>query len=435
MTTSINSRLFRIDSTRRSVIGKILDHVKRKLADESVVEDAISKLNEKHELFNWQPTIYSDLAITFAQLDKGAPEKSYDKIAHQYLVKALESQNLKTCGLNLFGGLCHLGLAALESSRNGKRYTSLLSGIDRILAERLPGLCEYLRSNSGRVHYLDYDHIEGLTGISAYLLMRVKVEPTVGDILGSALETLVSLANRNKHVSGFVTAKDVISGNPYHKGNCKEDFVNLGLAHGIPGPLSILSLSKSAGHSVQGIDEAISNLAGWIIDAAKTYDCPVLVEVNDAGEKIGCYSSNRASWCYGSPGVARALWLAGVAQNSEEFKSEAIRMMMQLANSANFDHGALGPIVCHGTAGLLLIFLRFYWDTKIEQFELAIDRLLDILIEQFDDTSLLGYCDIPLPEDKVDDPTILNGASGIFLVLHELIHDLKPTWDRLLLLS
>src|SRR5690606_33605046 len=102
--------------------------------------------------------------------------------------------------------------------------------------------------------------------------------------------------------------------------------LNFGLAHGVPGPLALLSLAWSAGFRVPGQDEAIETMADWLLDWR---------EYDESGRpywtsyiSLGCYTGRgelpapppaRPSWCYGAAGIARALGFAGGALSRPEW--------------------------------------------------------------------------------------------------------------------
>ena len=92
--------------------------------------------------------------------------------------------------------------------------------------------------------------------------------------------------------------------------------LNCGLAHGIPGPLGTMSLALLAGVTVPGLPAAVEVAASWLAghEAVGDWgvDWPVAVPLAASGAADASAAAgrpNRSGWCYGAPGVSRALWL------------------------------------------------------------------------------------------------------------------------------
>lgn len=92
---------------------------------------------------------------------------------------------------------------------------------------------------------------------------------------------------------------------------------NLGLAHGIPGPLALSAVAWREGVRVPGQAETIEAIARFLVtwsevDAYGRY-WPASLNRGQYRRRPARLPRTRAAWCYGTPGVARALQLAGCA--------------------------------------------------------------------------------------------------------------------------
>ncbi|NEE13965.1 lanthionine synthetase, partial [Streptomyces sp. SID7499] len=88
------------------------------------------------------------------------------------------------------------------------------------------------------------------------------------------------------------------------------EHVNLGLAHGVPGPLALLSLAWRAGVRVDRQDEAIERIM-QLLTRLRTTDgagprWPHLM-TRERIESGAPPERGRDSWCYGVLGAARAV--------------------------------------------------------------------------------------------------------------------------------
>jgi hypothetical protein len=151
----------------------------------------------------------------------------------------------------------------------------------------------------------------------------------------------------------------------------------------------------------------------------------------DAVEKTAC----RAAWCYGSPGVARSLWLAGAALNNSELRDFAVSAMEVVYRRSREEQFISSPTFCHGTAGLLHISALFAVETNLPIFKQAVETLIRDLLAEFDANLFWGYKDFCSVLGHTDDHGLLTGAIGIALTLLATVYNADPQWDQSLLLS
>src|SRR5207237_6489540 len=152
----------------------------------------------------------------------------------------------------------------------------------------------------------DIDVVSGLSGIGAYFLARADE-----DSLRPILERLVRLIRAEGSVPAWHTPPELLTDEDAAAHPAGR--LNLGLAHGLPGPLALLALSSNARLESAHVAEAIERASTWLVDHAVSdewgINWPAFVAVEpDRAED----PPTRAAWCYGAPGVARALWLGGV---------------------------------------------------------------------------------------------------------------------------
>jgi lantibiotic biosynthesis protein len=156
-----------------------------------------------------------------------------------------------------------------------------------------------------------------------------------------------------------------------------------------------------------------------------------------AGRSAPASSKHRAQagWCYGSPGVARALYLAGTALKKSEYcelAESAIEAVLRRPDRARL---LASPNFCHGTAGLLHIVFRFAHDTASSAIRLGATALTEQLLSQYEPESLLGFKTLVVGGHRVCLPGLLEGTPGVALALLAGTQDVEPGWDRIFLLS
>lgn len=93
---------------------------------------------------------------------------------------------------------------------------------------------------------------------------------------------------------------------------------NLGLAHGITGPLALLATAGRHGVTVAGHADAIDRIWAWL-DRWRTGTGPrawwpeTLSTAEHHAGSVRQPGPGRPSWCYGTPGISRALQLAALS--------------------------------------------------------------------------------------------------------------------------
>ena len=126
---------------------------------------------------------------------------------------------------------------------------------------------------------------------------------------------------------------------------------NNGVAHGIAGPLAVLSIATRYGDPGDGpgrCDRGASR-AGWTGTAPSTGSPATSSSADEPPQAPPA----RPSWCYGDLGITRALQLAAIALGDPARQQAAEDSAM----AALTDPARLGRItdasLCHGWAGLL----------------------------------------------------------------------------------
>jgi hypothetical protein len=403
---------------------------------------------------HWQPYAVAQgnagLAVLFAQCDACFPVEGWDSIGHRHIaLAARDAERSAHISPGIFSGLSGLAFAAWQLSRGGSRYRNLLESLEETLLPETLALIHDLADWRLDVNVGDFDAISGLSGIAAYLLCR-RGTPVVANTLRALVASLVAMTQEDAGIPRWYTPGhlmwDESMRHAYPHGN-----LNCGLAHGVPGPLAVLALAQLSGVQVPGLGDAIDRVAAWLsqsrCDDEWGINWPTAVALEGVETPGGMtllrpvppaqapFGPSRTAWCYGSPGIARALWLAGEALDDTGYRELAIQAMEAVYRRPVEARHIDSPTFCHGVAGLMQITLRFADDTRLPLFTEAAQALTSQLIGLYDPDSLLGFQDIEYQGHRVDQPGLLTGAPGVALVLLAASTDVQPTWDRLFLLS
>jgi lantibiotic biosynthesis protein len=204
---------------------------------------------------------------------------------------------------------------------------------------------------------------------------------------------------------------------------------NFGMAHGITGPLALLALALRCGAAVAGHAEAIERICawldGWRQDGETGPWWPQWITRDELRARRPAQPGPlRPSWCYGTPGLARAQQLAGIATGDTSRQQIAEQALAGCLS----DPTQLGRIIdtslCHGWAGLFQTSWRAARDARTPAIIARIPRLASLLTQHGRPGAGEGS-------------GLLEGDAGLALALHTAAQDTPPAsgWDRCLLIT
>ncbi|MFT3776553.1 MAG: lanthionine synthetase C family protein [Minicystis sp.] len=420
---------------------RLKDHDTLERAQRAAVEQSTHP-----DLVRWRPhTLHqgsAGLALLFGYLDDCFPGQGWEIEARWHLEAAARAvQASPEIGMSLYGGLAGVAFAAYSRSHGGRRYRRLSATLDEALSPAIEASCAALDAMSGGCAVHHFDVIGGVTGAGAYLLCRAEHEGARTG-LDRVLRCLVSLTNDDDEgLPRWRTPAHLILP-PEQARNFPGGHLNFGLAHGIPGPLVVLSLAGRHGISVPGMEEAVERIVACLLthraDDDRGVNWTTCHPLPLPGEQQGTLAKtppSRTAWCYGIPGISRALYLAGRAFAKPAWCQVAVDAMRSAVTRPVPERHIPSPTFCHGVAGLLHITSRFARDTGLAVFEEAKGALIAQLVAAHEPASILGFRSIDSAGGRVDDPGLLDGTPGVILSLLAATMPVEPAWDRLFLLS
>ncbi|CAO5240061.1 lanthionine synthetase C family protein [Frankia sp. AgKG'84/4] len=251
---------------------------------------------------------------------------------------------LRTAGLLAYDGV----LRELDEHTATITRTRLAQAHERIDRGALPSLREF-------------DLINGLTGLGMCLLHARHADPTHpgGGPLRDVLTYLIRLTKQitvdGTALPGWWTAHSP-SGRPDPR--WPGGHANLGMAHGIAGPLALLSAAMISGITVPRQADAIDHvdrfLDAWRCGPPNSPWWPGMISAREwANTTIDQPGPQRPSWCYGTPGLACARYLAAQALNRpSQIDLAQTALVACITDNAQLNHLS-DDSLCHGWAGLV----------------------------------------------------------------------------------
>jgi len=301
------------------------------------------------------------------------------------------------------------------------RYPAARQALDRhvrrLTRTRLTHAIQRLRDGRPAT-FAEYDLFTGLIGLGALLLHQAPESNELGDVLYYLVRLAEPRYHDGLHVPGWWVDHDPDPILPTPGGHA-----NLGMAHGAAGLLALLAHATRRGHHVQGQAETISWLVGWFDQWRQESPhgpwWPQWITRDQLRTGRPAHDRPvRPSWCYGAPGIARALQLAAIATGDRARKTVAEHALAACLTSPQRDR-LTDPGICHGLAGLYQTASRA-----------AADATNPVIADQ-----LPALADL-ITDTDTDDTGFLTGATGVALAKETIRTGLSTTgWDACLLIA
>lgn len=339
--------------------------------------------------------------------------------AHRWLQEATRSGLSVGADAGLFHGAPAIAYALHHTDLPGYRKPRqiVLNGVEALTHTRLAAA--HHRIDAGlRPAMAEFDLISGLTGLGVILRRTDPEHPLLTQILAY----LVRLTEPVDGLPGWwtftPTGRTTAPAPPGGLGN-------LGMAHGITGPLTFLASCTRRGITVPGQIDAIhricQHLDTWEQPGPWWPETLTLAEL--ATGTTTQTGPGRPSWCYGTPGIARAQQLAAIALQDHPRRTKATTALLGCLTSPQQMTKIVDRSLCHGAAGLYLTVRAIHADA-LDPDDIPLDHLADRLLHQ---------------TAAEDEPAgYLIGAAGHALALHALNrpHQSSATaWEDCLLLT
>ncbi|MFI9050795.1 lanthionine synthetase C family protein [Streptomyces sp. NPDC053427] len=390
--------------------------------------------------------LYGELART---------DDTWRPVAHRHLAAAGRAM-ASAPSRGLFSGPAALLAAAQTCAGREGHYATLRRGLATWVAEEQTERLRVFRSRAEEggvgVDWAAYDLVNGLSGTTRLLLDSavdpVEGGPAVESALAASLRHLVALSAPIRvdghHVPGWWVPPELQVSDRDRADHPRGDF-NLGMAHGISGPLAVLCSAYEAGREVPGMCGAIERIAEWLLgwtlwDEAGAYWPARAGWDEEVAARRPEAMFTRTAWCYGTPGVAAALYRAGMALGRPRWCEAAVDALRAALRRDESRWAIEGATVCHGYAGLLRIVARVAAASGNDELRAGCAWLTSKVLGCADGAAPFAFRHLmrfpaaarsPVPHRAVNVAGMLEGAAGVALALLPVDGGPRP-WDRCL---
>lgn len=302
---------------------------------------------------------------------------------------------------------------------SGTDREQIQTAVVRIVRERVEE-AERSRTARGLPVLAEFDTIRGLSGLGALLLDDNGPIPLVERVLSYLVSVTEPADVDGVPIPGWwAPVGPAGTEDPAFAGG----HANTGIAHGICGPLLLLSRALSRGIEVPGQVEAIDRILAWLDRWEQTGTegtwWPYWVTLNHLrGEPLR--GPQRPSWCYGAAGVAYAQSVAASALGDEARSRAANRVLARVLTRLPQDQAIVDHSLCHGQAGLAVLARANAHPAPPPLLPDLAQLAPDVAAEKLLATSGIG---------------LLEGAAGTGLALHTLSRSSSVGWAGFLLIE
>ncbi|MBM7714533.1 lantibiotic modifying enzyme [Bacillus thermophilus] len=430
---------------------QIINDIAYKMKDPKWVKDiACADSNRNAEGRNpWESCSlsqgYPGIILFYSKLDLLYPDEGWDAVTHDYLMALHKEMGINRLDdVSLYSGLTGIAFAVMHASRGGQRYTGFLQELNSLAFERIKQFLREGFETFGEVKGTSpfwYDPMSGLSGLAVYL-RELRMGETAQCLYKEVMDNLVRLTKEinidGKKVPGWYIPRQYQFNQDYQTMYPNGNF-NCGMSHGIAGPLAVLAGASLEGFEVKGQREAIWDISQWLLSKKRVREedisWPDIISFEH--EVFGETNSNVEfpdAWCYGMPGIAYSLYLAGKVLNEKGLIRETVDAYTSIMKKELTDTSVSGFSFCHGVSGNMHILHKMIRKEE-EYFSLYKERLneyANLLIDRYNPDTPFGFIDYENKE--LQKPGLLEGSAGICLSILEFIHGADLKWDSPFLL-
>lgn len=354
------------------------------------------------------------IALAFAYLDAADPQEVFANATARHCERAVAAIGATLHDASLHGGLAGVGWLLEHLRREGRCALEI---------EGAPALRDAVFVRLARPDAaMDVDLSTGVAGIGVYAVELGDLE-----LLTAAVRRLGEQAERHDHGVAWRTRAAALS-EPYRT-VFPDGVLDLGVAHGVAGTLAALSAASAA--SVVGARALLESAVDWLLAQPRPRDG--VGRFATWGLDSAADVSARAAWCYGDPGIACALAAAG-GVGVDAARAAAVETARMAALRSADTSRVADAAICHGSAGLAVIFARLSRAIGSAELQAATTtwtlRTIDYLERD-------GFGPHRMPAEPIcfAGSGLLSGAAGVLLALLSVATHVGAAWDRALALS
>lgn len=395
----------------------------KNLADQIILELVNGIKDADHTITHGKPGILIALAYYSSFSLNPEYEKIVDDAIQQCIDDILNDIETKHLDSSLAFGLAGVSYAlqtAYKLNQKDKIDPEWLEDLDVLLAESAQHFLEIS----------DFDFFRGASGIITYMLQFYPND----EVLSNYVMALYEKAVWNEYGCYWI----FYSFDPEVRTfTYREDLVNLGLAHGVSGIISVLAELYKKGVEQKKCYEMIKGAIkylGKIQNHDHKSQFPPIFDQNNSSQE-----TSRLGWCYGDSALGLCILKAAQYCGNKAWYDFGENICMRstkrkIDESLLEEHG-----ICHGYFGAMHIYGKLYKETQKNIYKDAKEYWFEVGISERDfNVNSLGFYQTDYGADYIPEKKatygLIQGLSGVLLCLLSY-EKMEYPWDAILLMN
>lgn len=382
---------------------------------------------------------FTGVALFYGYLAKHSGNNKYYDKCEQIMEFCIDHLNTSH-EPSLYGG--HTGVAwtirnLVNLGAFDKSSLEILSDIDPVI-EKSSGI--FIKSQF-------YSLMYGLIGQGVYYLEMIS-NANLSNEAVDPFENLRKIVRALDHFS--VNQDDTLTWIDHistEDKNSKNPIYNLGIPHGVSGILCFLSIMHEMDIEKERAENLLRQGVKWLLKQKNNF-----YDISYYPSLIGAEylpHLTRLGWSYGDLCVALALLRTSQVLKDKSLEEQALdtalistkrnlkTAILYTKKENNFNYLDVG--LCKGTAGIIMLYERFYDHFRDEALKKAQGFWLNLTFEYKNPAGGIAGYKAHISNDGeethwTEDVAFLDGASGVGLSFISLINPGLKQWQRLLLL-
>ncbi len=269
----------------------------------------------------------------------------------------------------------------------------------------------------------NYDFMHGALGVELYFLKKGNIE-----IIKDVIDFLYNNAEKDYDRKVFKW-KSVLSSKTNEVG------YNIALSHGMAGIVLFLCRVIRTGYVDSKVLEMLNGSLNYLMSQEindSLYGCLFPSQSIENSQPI---TGSRLAWCYGDIGIGYSIWYSGKTINDKNLEKKGLSILLNSSKRRSFSETHVFDAgICHGSAGLAMVFRRMYLETNNNDFMLTTKYWVEHSLSQAKyGNGLAGYKTFFI-DNWIDDYSLITGISGIGLMYMSFLKNDKQQWDEIFLL-
>lgn len=352
-----------------------------------------------------------------ARADAGARSRSRELLDH-----AIDGVEALSADPSLYGGFCGVAWTVQHLLAPDQLDADPNSELDELLDE-LVGNWEG-----------QFDLVSGLCGFGVYAWSRAR-HPLGRAILARVADKLEATAVMTAQGLAWHTRPQWLV--PERRAGTPDGEHNLGLAHGAGGVVALLAAATAVAAREYGPASAEAERAHRLFAGATRFVLTPRLPLDSPSflpATVEDPTPTRVAWCYGDLGVAAALFAGARLNGDAALARDALAMACRSAARSD-DCGVRDAGVCHGAAGLGLIFHQLFHDSGDARLGSAARRWYRATLDDHRHAVRGGFAAWSPDGGYRADLSLVSGILGVGLALISAVAPVAPAWSSVLAIA